>query len=320
MVSPPALLPSAWRPAAEAHQRRVLSLVGGSIVHDPAHPIFNFLFEYYSFDRNLLLRWSPGPGVTLEGAARKEPILWQGFGWHERRLHDKLVGCVDPSAAKRSMRAPLRRMCRVLRSTEARPPHLNCYGLHEWAMLYKPSGAPAPVRHQSLALRLPQAPARPFLQDEINAVVESVPIACTHFDAFRFFAAAAVPLNTVEPTPTRETQPLLEQPGCVHATMDLFRYSLKLWPFLPAELLADTLELAVCARVLDMRASPYDLSAWDGKGFDLTPIRIETAAGRKQYQRQQASLVHRSTPLRRRLIEYFEHAESCWGNEDASAS
>lgn len=73
-------------------------------------------------------------------------------------------------------------------------------------------------------------------QEEINAVVESIPLACTHFDAIRFFAPAAVPLNTVEPLPTRATQPELEQPGCVHATMDLFRYSLKLWPFLPADL------------------------------------------------------------------------------------
>jgi hypothetical protein len=68
-------------------------------------------------------------------------------------------------------------------------------------------------RHQSLPLRLPQA--------DLNAAVEARPLQCTHFDAFRFYALDAQPLNLVQPT--RSTQVNLDQPGCVHANMDLFK-------------------------------------------------------------------------------------------------
>lgn len=106
--------------------------------------------------------------------------------------------------------------------------------------------------------------------------------------------------------------------------MDLFRYAVKLWPFCPSELVADALELAVAARVLDMRASPYDLSAWHqpkgdggggGGGFDLTPVRIETAEGRKEYQRAQAGLAARAQPVRRRMLTAFEAAARVWEDE-----
>lgn len=157
-------------------------------------------------------------------------------------------------------------------------------------------------------------------QAKLNQVVDSMPLSCTHFDAFRFFTTAATPLNTVQPVPSRATQPMLEQPGCVHATMDLFRYALKLWPWVPAELLADTLELAITARVLDMRASPYDLSTWHGQGFDLSPVRIETAAGRREYQLAQTDLAARASPLRTRLLREYMSAITVWDAEEASVA
>src|SRR5207248_3119835 len=100
-------------------------------------------------------------------------------------------------------------------------------------------------------------------------VVESMQIRCSHHDAFRFFTAAALPRNAVQPR--REDQISLEQPGCLHANMDLFKWAYKLDPFVPAELVADCFDLAVRVRELDMRASPYDLS-----GLGYTPVAIET--------------------------------------------
>ncbi len=244
----------------------------------------------------------------------------------------------------------------LLEAVEARPPSLNCYGLHEWAMLYDPprpaaaaaaaaaavppsqspsQSQPPPERHQSLPLRLPQ--------EALNAAVEEAGhIRCTHYDAFRFFTPAAVPLNALPPSelgqqpkrpeeprePKRQPkelkkqqrekqqlqhqhhhqqlerqkppesqqqqqqqqqqqylqQPYLqqqhlqqeeqelygpgravaqlkhEQPGCVHATMDLFKWAMKLHPWCGSELVADCLALARDARLVDMRASPYDLT------------------------------------------------------------
>lgn len=157
VVPPPALASrlaaSSWRPAAEAHERRVLSLLGGSLLHDPRHPIFNFLFEYYSFDRKLLLRWSPGPGVGLEGTGHHEPRVWQGRGWRSLPFDGTRLGFIDPSLAKSSVRSPMRRMVSVLRKSEGRAPHLNCYGLHEWAMLCArrpPTSILQPPSHQHI--------------------------------------------------------------------------------------------------------------------------------------------------------------------------
>lgn len=175
-------------------------------------------------------------------------------------------------------------------ATEQRPPVLNCFGLHEWAMLYDKAparrcdscgsnsaeegraaavaGAPEAglPRHQRLPLRVSQA--------TLNALVESrAPLKCTHFDAFRFFAAGAAPLNEL-PGLSRATQASNEQPGCVHASMDLFKFAMKLVPWVDSVLVGDILELAVAARTLDMRASPYDLTVRRLRYLSLFTSRV----------------------------------------------
>ncbi|CAM9694818.1 unnamed protein product, partial [Discosporangium mesarthrocarpum] len=120
--------------------------------------------------------------------------------------------------------------------------------------------------------------------------------------------------------------------------MDLFKWALKLWPLLPAEELIDMLELAVECRLLDMRASPYDLSAYraplpplssseDWKlepvqrggdpppshDYDLSPVRVETEDGRKVYQQEQLRLYRKSLPLRRRLLLRMDQVLESWG-------
>jgi hypothetical protein len=96
-----------------------------------------------------------------------------------------------------------------------------------------------------------------------------------------------------------------EQPGCLHATMDLYKWAYKLAPATPSELVADCFELAGSVRELDMRASPYDLSAL---GYSAVPI--ETPAGRADYARQQAGFADRAGPLRDRLIAVAEQVAS----------
>ncbi|MGK5643543.1 3-methyladenine DNA glycosylase, partial [Streptomyces sp. URMC 126] len=80
-------------------------------------------------------------------------------------------------------------------------------------------------------------------------------------------------LNTRRPT--FETRVLNEQPGCLHAGMDVYKWAYKLAPFTPSDLVADCFALAREIRTLDMRASPYDLTAW---GY--SPVAIETPAGK----------------------------------------
>lgn len=80
--------------------------------------------------------------------------------------------------------------------------------------------------------------------------------------------------------------------------MDLYRHSYKMVPLVDSDLMADTFELAWQIRVMDMRASPYDLSAWG-----LDPIRIETRDGKAEYTRLQHDFSQRAQVLRRRLLE-----------------
>ena len=79
-----------------------------------------------------------------------------------------------------------------------------------------------------------------------------------------------------------------EQPGCLHAGMDLYKHAFRLSPLVCSDLVADCFELARDIRVLDMRASPYDLS---DLGYE--PVRIETPAGKEEYVAAQRAFAER---------------------------
>jgi hypothetical protein len=181
----------------------------------------------------------------------------------------------------------------LLRATAGRAPTLACFGLHEWAMVHRADE----TRHPR-PLRL-----GPGATDE---VVESHRIACSHFDAYRFFTPSAVPLNRLDPG--RDDRPAYEQPGCLHATMDLYKHAFRLWPLVSSDLVADCFELAWQVRIVDMRAAPYDLTGTvlDPAGEPWTPIRIETPEGKQEYAAQQRAFAERAAPVRQRLIEACE--------------
>ncbi len=150
---------------------------------------------------------------------------------------------------------------------------------------------PSDVRHSSWPLRLSP--------EQIAAAVDEVGARCTHFDAFRFFTEPARPLNARQLT--RNDQLSAEQPGCLHAGMDLYKWAYKLSPLTSSELVADCFELAREIRAVDMRASPYDLSAAGHRA-----IAIETAEGRTEYIENQRDFAARAMPLRRRLLDEVE--------------
>ncbi len=133
---------------------------------------------------------------------------------------------------------------------------------------------------------------------------------CTHYDAFRFFTPEAEPLNELQPT--RATQPDLEQPGCLHATMDLYKWSAKYAALVGSDLVADAFALARDARELDMQAAPYDLRAL---GYE--PVAIETPDGRAEYARRQRELVDRAAPLRAPAGRGAVGRPGCRGRERA---
>jgi len=277
----PIVLPEAeWRSRAAAHlerMRRFTTPHRERKQRGEAHPVMDFLFTYYSHRPTRLEEWHPGPGVVLLGAA--EYLARAGYG-----LADDARGVrLDPTALPR-LTPTARFIHTLLTATAGRPPRLSCFGLHEWAMVYR-SGEP---RHATVPLRLGAAAT--------DAVVESLPVHCTHHDAFRFFTPQARSRNAV--TPARADQVEFEQPGCLHATMDLYKWAYKLAPATPSDLVAACFELAADVRELDMRASPYDLTA-----HGYSPVPIETAAGRATYARAQVGFAQRATPLRARLVD-----------------
>jgi hypothetical protein len=243
------------------------------------HPVYDFLFEYYSFRPAHLLRWTPGFDVHLPGATRDD-ISWSEF--------EPLSGGLVLNAASFPTHriSYLRWAVEYLDAVRARAPSFTCLGLHEWAMVYRDPN----VRHPYVPLRLSRA--------ETDAVVESQPLRCTHYDAFRFFTPAAAPLNRY-PLARADTA-AHDQPGCIHANMDLYKFAYKIAPYCPSDVVADAFEAARAAREIDMRASPYDLTAY---GFE--PIRIETRSGREEYVERQRELAARAAPVRERLAGVY---------------
>jgi hypothetical protein len=283
LLDPPVLTEEEWTARQAAHERRVDAWVEPHQQRrraGQAHPVWDFLFTYYSQTPGRLRRWHPGLGVVLTGPAAEARLDWP----FHTRVGPGVAVDVEAFLARRSTAVGW--VHGLLSATAGRSAQFGCFGLHEWAMLYRPGAGE--VRHEQLPLRLGQAGT--------DAVVDSHRVQCSHVDAFRFFTRAGVPQNTL--TPTRETQQQLEQPGCLHATMDLYKWAYKLSPAVPGELLADCFELAADVRELDMRASPYDLSA-----LGWAPVAIETPEGKAEYVAAQRGFAARGTVLRARLLE-----------------
>jgi len=273
-----------------AHRRRVDEL----LAHHPRrladgtdHPVWSFLSTYYSYRPAQLRRWHPGFGVVIPSA---------GGRYRDRSGYVEGTGGATVSAAHLRHRLDtIVFVHRLLAATASRPARLNCFGMHEWAMVYRADAEQ--IRHASVGLRLGGAGT--------DAVVESTELRCTHFDAFRFFTPAARPINFSRSADPRESLSLSragqiddEQPGCVHAGMDLYKWAYKLTPLIESELLVDALELAFALRELDMRASPYDL-----RHLGFAPIPVESPAGRAEYARRQAELSQRAAIVRAALSD-----------------
>ena len=275
-----------WRERARAHEARVDAATAAHLDRrrdGRTHPVEDFLFTYYSFKPAQLRRWHPGAGVALAGAALAPHRDWRFYVVEADHVR------VDADAFLTARGDTVGFVRDLLVRTADRPARFGCFGLHEWAMVYRQG--PADVRHSAWPLRLGA--------EGTDAVVESHQIACSHFDAYRFFTPDAVSRNTL--APSRASQADLEQPGCLHAGMDLYKWAHKLSPAVPSDLVMDCFELARDIRSLDMRAAPYDLSEL---GYE--PVRIETPEGKAQYAAEQRGFSARGQALRARLVEAID--------------
>jgi hypothetical protein len=293
---------------------------------DPKHPVYNFLIEYYGLKgvkgTRRLARWMPAPvaneSMLLEGASEEDlgsllhmrgasmendGILYSPadfFGKGDATRKEDAVRAATPFLWYRS----------ILKNTAEAEPVLHCFGLHEWAMQYMPEGAPIPpsAKYQGhLPLRVDR--------QVINETLERKGVSCTHVDALRFFAPAAGPLNHHGAKLERIDQLRMEQPGCMHAQMDLLKICLRLSPFCDAELLQRVLEVSLAARRLDVAASPYDNSS-----YGITPVPVETSEGRAQYKKEQIAIMLAAAPIRLDLLRAYDIFLQAAFDEDVLAT
>ncbi len=244
-------------------------------------PVLDFLFEYYSFRPAQLSRWSPGVGVKLEiNSDESLPEI-------SELTVENGVAYLDEMNFPRKRLRSINWMLDLMQRTTETKPFYGCFGMHEWAMVYRADE----VRHEQIPLRLSD--------DAIAEFVESRPLLCTHFDAFRFFTEKARPMNNHQIE--RESLKDLEQQGCIHTNMDLYKWAFKMYPWISSETIRNAFSLAVFARTIDMKASPYDLEE-----YGLSPIKIETDSGRKEYLVQQKEIVKRAAPVRESLIAEYK--------------
>ena len=270
-----------WTERSQAHLQRAEQRLERYRNPGTKHPIYDFLFAYYPVRPTHLKSWHPGFGAALAG----DPPHAQWRDYHRTARGVEL----DLAAFWQRRGSAIDYIGNLLSRTAARPARFDCFGLHEWAMVYRTDNP----RHD-LPLRLGQA--------RTNEVVEKHNLRCSHYDAYRFFTPPARPLNLT--VLRREDQPECDQGGCVHVTMDLYKWAWKLGPLVPGELLHECFDLAVAARELDMEASPYDCRDWG-----LGVVAIETTAGKNDYVRRQRALAERAEPIRHRLINIVDDVQ-----------
>lgn len=275
---------SEWTAKVNHHEEKLSTVLNPYLEkrsRQQKDPVLDFLFEYYAFRPSHLIRWSPGIGITLKYSDKsKLPEISE-------------LNCSDGFAKLNPVFFPQKRIrsakwtLELLENSAERKPMFGCFGMHEWAMVYRAEN----VRHQQIPLRLSDA--------EIAEFVESRPLVCTHFDAFRFFTKKARPMNKHQLS--RETFQDTEQPGCVHTNMDLYKWAFKLYPWISSEIIREAFFNALKTRKVDMQASPYDATE-----FGLDPIKIETESGRKVYIERQMEIYQNSQPIRHRLIKAYK--------------
>ncbi|AKK03090.1 hypothetical protein [Corynebacterium epidermidicanis] len=286
------LSPEQWQPLLRAHEDRAHDLTKEHLARRRAgekHPVWDFLFDYYPIKPATLAKWNPGVGTALllDGASSEPPHL----NWRDYHVVDTPYGkavTVDEVGFIDRRRQAIAYIEDLFQRTETNPAHYDCFGLHEWAMVYRS----AETRHD-LQLRLGPAGT--------DQVVENHSIRCTHYDAFRFFTPPARSLNFR--VLSREDQPDFDQRGCLHAGMDLYKWAYKLGPLIPGSMWLDCFELAKECRRLDMEASPYDC-----RPLGLGVVAIETPEGKAEYVTRQRQLSQRAAVLRQNLLAVLSPA------------
>ena len=274
---------AAGRPVSRRTRERVDRLLAEHLARrarGETHPVEDFLHAYYSFSPGRLRRWHPGPGVVLAGAAGMPRASWRFYRDRRRRGGPRRRGVPRGAGRHGRLRAgPPHGDPRPARDRRLlRPPRVG-HGL--------PAGTGAGAAYRAAPAARPRTAPTPSSTATRSGAATTTPSASS--PARRGRATACSRPATV--------QVALEQPGCLHAGMDVYKWAYKLTPAIPSELVADAFELARDIRVLDMQL------------LALRRPRPRAGAGGGRDGRGEGGLHRRAaassppgpTPLRRRL-------------------
>ena len=284
----PMLTRDSWLAERMRHEELVQPWIGPRLARravQEKHPVDDFLFEYYPISANKLRTWHPGFGHALE--ANQEDFE----NFNDKNYSFEAGAITLKPEWLNSISDEIAKTVSFLNATKQRPARTGCFGLHEWAMVL----GQGEVRHETWQLRL--------TQKEIKDTIEEVGLRCTHFDAFRFFTDEARPMNPLQLT--RADQGEFEQPGCLHANMDLYKHAQKFAPIFGSEIVRTAFSLARDIRTVDMQVAPYELSA-----LGVLPIRVETTKGRIEFATRQQEFSDRAQELRETMIKALNQAVS----------
>ena len=276
-----------WQLAQAQHQLVVADWVNPRLSRRALglkHPVDDFMFEYYPISAKKLKTWHPGFQYRLEA-----------IGDSEDDFAENIYSVSTEISVNREWLATQRdaviAQLDFLVASNSRTPRTGCFGLHEWAMVLGQDE----LRHNDWPLRIEQ--------QQIAMTIDEVGLRCTHFDAFRFFTDEAKPLNPLQLT--RADQTNVEQPGCLHANMDLYKIAMRWVPIFGSLFTRQCFRLARDIRTVDMQSAPYDLI-----GLGVQPIKIETAEGRLLFAQKQKIFSQRAQVLRAQMIKHLETAIS----------
>lgn len=240
------------------------------------------MFEYYPISAKKLQTWHPGFQFRLQATAQPKTEFAETI----YRIAKEIS--VNPDWLD-SQQAEVIAEIDFLTATASRPARTGCFGLHEWAMVLGQDE----LRHSSWPLRISQP--------QIAKTIDEVGLRCTHFDAFRFFTDKAKPLNPLQLI--RADQLKVEQPGCLHANMDLYKIAMRWVPILGSLFARQCFRLARDIRTVDMQSAPYDLI-----DLGVKPIKIETPEGRLLFANKQKAFSERAQVLRTKMVTHLEQA------------
>ena len=189
-------------------RRRHAQPTAGAAPTAATHPVEDFLFRYYNNSPARLRRWHPGAGVLLEDAAGLPRASVDPLPGRRRRGGARRRGLPrGPGPGRDASCASL------LSATASRPAAAGLLGLHEWAMVLRHPG------RRRAACRLAAAAGQRRHRRGGRAARHPV-LALRRVPVLHRVGA---PRNAC--SRSRDSQVAMEQPGCLHAGMDVYKWA-----------------------------------------------------------------------------------------------